>query len=427
MCETLKVFGTVFTAPEKNHLEFDQLQKSIPPKFIVYADFEAILKHPDDDMPTSVLQVHMPIAAGALLVDPYGGSQYKDFYGEDCVIEFMKHLEILSKQVYQWYQDNAHEPMRDLCEIEEEEHAMARHCYLCKKRFSNRKKGRKVRDHDHFTGYYIGAACNACNLARRIPKKPVLPVVFHNFRGYDAHHMLKHAANRFPNWEFSCIAQSSEKFQSVTAYVGKKSLPIRFIDSLQFLCSSLQNLSAMLQPDQKQFINGLQNELPDEARSGKGIFPYSFITSREVLDQLRDDLPPREEAFYDMLSDSVSVTEVDFERAQSVWQRCGCTSLKDYMLIYLKVDVYLLADVFQTFKKTAMHEDNLDPANVFGIPGLSWCAALRSMTRELQLLKDLDMYAFFETGIRGGMTFVNRHRAVRDESTQLLYIDINNL
>ena len=427
MCETLKIFGTVFTAPEKNHLEFDQWQKTIPPKFIVYGDFESILERPGDDLPTSVVQVHMPTAAGALVLDPYGGSEYKHFDGEDCVVDFMKHLEVVSKEVYQWYEDNAHEPMRDLCEIEEEEHREAAHCYLCKKRFNNRKKGRKVHDHDHFTGQYLGAACNSCNLARRIPKKPVLPVVFHNFRGYDAHHLLKHAANRFTSWEFSCIAQSSEKFQSVTAYVGKKSSPIRFIDSLQFLCSSLQNLSSLLQPDEKRFINSLRNELPEEARSGKGIFPYSFITSREVLEQLRDDLPPRDEAFYDMLSDSVNVTEADFERARSVWRLCGCTSLKDYMLIYLKVDVYLLADVFETFRKTAICEDNLDPANFFGIPGLSWCAALKSMSKELELLKDLEMYSFFESGVRGGMTFVNKHQAVHDAETQLLYIDINNL
>ena len=37
------------------------------------------------------------------------------------------------------------------------------------------------------------------------------------------------------------------------------------------------------------------------------------------------------------------------------------------------------------------------------------------------------MYEFFESGIRGGMTFVNRHQAARDAETELLYIDINNL
>ena len=183
----------------------------------------------------------------------------------------------------------------------------------------------------------------------------------------------------------------------------------------------------MLEPDQKQHIDSLRNELPDEARSGKGIFPYSFITSEEVLDEQRDELPPREIAFYDTLADSVTATEADFERAQTVWRLCGCTTLREYMLVYLKVDVYLLADVFETFRKTAMQEDQLDPANFFSIPGMSWCSALRSMTRELELLQDLSMYDYFEAGIRGGMTFINSHYTCRDANTELLYIDINNL
>jgi DNA polymerase type B, organellar and viral/Recombination endonuclease VII len=433
LCKEIKLFGTVFTPPEKTYLEFDQLSKTIPPKYIVYADFEATLEKPasaddedDEDDARSVLQLHLPIAAGSLTIGPYGDTEYKQFYGEECIVEFLKHLETLSKEVFEWYEACAHRPMRPLYEVEENEYDDAENCYLCKKQFTNAKSRQKVHDHDHFTGDFLGAACNACNLARRV-RKPFLPVVFHNFRGYDVHHLLKHAAHRFSSWEFSCIAQSSEKFQTVTAYIGKGYAPIRFIDSLQFLLSSLMNLGSMLQTNQKQYLNSLRNELPEEARTGKGIFPYSFVTGRDVLDEPRTDLPPREEAFYDTLSDSVNVSEDDFQRARTVWRLCGCTSLKDYMLIYLKVDVFLLADVFETFRSTARQEDGLDPANFLSIPGLSWCAALRSMSRSLDLLQDLEMYTFFESGIRGGMTFVNRHYACRNADTELLYIDINNL
>ena len=164
------------------------------------------------------------------------------------------------------------------------------------------------------------------------------------------------AASSFTNWEFGCIAQSSERFQCVTAYIDKEAVPVCIIDSLQFLCSSLLNLAAMLQPDEKRHINSLRNELPDEARTGKGIFPYSYITSRQVLDEPRQCLPSREEAFYDTLADTITVTAADLDRAQQVWRLCGCRSLKQYMMVYLKVDVFLLADVFETFRKTAMQE-----------------------------------------------------------------------
>ena len=111
-------------------------------------------------------------------------------------MEFLSYLDGLARQVQQWHQANAHHAMRPLVEDQEEEHEETVNCYLCKRAFDNDRR-RKVRDHDHFTGDYLGAACNKCNLARRV-RKPVLPVIFHNFRGYDAHHLLKHVAHSFP-------------------------------------------------------------------------------------------------------------------------------------------------------------------------------------------------------------------------------------
>ena len=96
------------------------------------------------------------------------------------------------------------------------------------------------------------------------------------------------------------------------------------------------------------------------------------------------------------------------------------------MLLYLKLDIYLLADVFESFRETAIIEDTLDPLHYYSIPGVSWDSALKSMPRPLELLSDHTMYNFFESGIRGGMTFVNKHR-VTEHDGELLYIDVNNL
>ena len=41
LCDDLQVFGTVYTTPAKADLKFDQWQKTISPKFIVYADFQS--------------------------------------------------------------------------------------------------------------------------------------------------------------------------------------------------------------------------------------------------------------------------------------------------------------------------------------------------------------------------------------------------
>ena len=60
-------------------------------------------------------------------------------------------------------------------------------CYICKKEFN--KKSYKVRDHSHYTGKYIGAAHNMCNLRYKIQEE--VPIVFHNGSTYDYHFIIK--------------------------------------------------------------------------------------------------------------------------------------------------------------------------------------------------------------------------------------------
>ena len=89
-----------------------------------------------------------------------------------------------------------------------------------------------------------------------------------------------------------------------------------------------------------------------------------------------------------------------------VWTTCGCQTLGDYHDIYLKSDVYLLADVFENFRSTALSTYGLDPAHYFTLPGFSWDALLRTTAIELELLTDIDQHLFIERG----ELFVHFHR-----------------
>jgi len=426
ICLKVKLMGTLFTLPEKDSLEFSDWSKMIPPKFIAYADFESILE-PQNELGVrsttnrEIIQTHKPVAAAFLMLKP-NGNQYEEFFGLECVVDFLTRLEIHAKRIKMWYDQNSHVAMQLLTTEQQNSFNRSNVCYMCTKMFTEGNS--KVREHDHFSGSYLGAACSKCNFARRI-KKPFLPVAFHNLKGYDMHHILKHAVSQFKHWELQCIPQSSEKFLSLVVYI-KNCVTIRFIDTLQFLPSSLSNLANLLEAHEKAFTNSL-NELPWNARSGKGIFPYSFATSVQVLEEDRQSLPPIE-AFNDALAGgSLRITSDQYETAKQIWESTECTKLRDYLMLYLKVDIHLLADVFEKFRSTALEQDKLDPANYFSIPGFSWAAALKMMPHKIDLLQDMDMYEFFEAGIRGGMTFVNRHYAVKDENVDLLYVDVNNL
>jgi len=166
----------------------------------------------------------------------------------------------------------------------------------------------------------------------------------------------------------------------------------------------------------------------------KGVYTYEYMVSYECFDEIK--LPPKE-AIYSQLS-RMHISDADYQHGQQVWSAFRCQTLGDYHDIYLRTDLLLLADVFETFRSMSMQHYGLDPAHYFSAEGMSW-DALRKMTKvEVELLTDIDMHLFMEKGLRGGVCMASKRFAkannpqcseydITKPNSWIMYLDANNL
>ena len=298
-------------------------------------------------------------------------------------------------------------------------------CYLCQKPLLEKYYIDAVKDHCHLTGKYRGAAHHNCNLKLRInPKTDQIPVVFHNLRGYDAHHLMQAMANL--QKEVKCVANNMEKYITISVD------GLRFINSLNFLQGSLDSLVKATPKEAIKITSTISNG--SDLLYKKRIYPYEYMDSFEKFSETS---LPKKESFYSKLNDE-HITEDEYAHAKTVWETFECKTLGDYHDLYVKTDVALLADVFENFRKLCLQQYGLDPAHYFTSPGLSWDALLKKTGVELELFTDHEMHMFVERGIRGGISMVSKRYAKAnnplvsgyDESkpnSYIMYLDANNL
>ena len=97
-------------------------------------------------------------------------------------------------------------------------------------------------------------------------------------------------------------------------------------------------------------------------------------------------------------------------------------------MLYLKMDVLHLADVFKYFVEKATLEYSINPLYSYSLPGYTWKAGLKITTIKLDFTKDKHLLLLLGNNIRGGISSVMGPRYFEsDGNTKLLYIDANNL
>ena len=442
LCTREDYISTLHILPEpESTIKFVNWKYKTWAPFVIYADLESLLLPVDRRTgSTHLYQNHQPCAASALLCStvPAMDKQFYLFTGENSVNQLLDQLIIWETTIVEYLKQNCR--MKPLTRQQQEDHNNAVVCCICHRQ--NRPfdpdtpNDRKVADHDHVTGYYIGAAHDECNRKRRVVYD--IPVFFHNFRGYDSHLIVTAMSNaQYRTRGIEVIGQNMERYMQV-----KWGTNLVFRDSFMFLTSSLESLVQSLRKTDEHKFTHLESLMTTRYPNAdyklllrKGVFPYEYLSS---FDKFNDhELPPRESFFSTLRGEECS--QEDYDYAQRVWTAFGCRTFEDYLKLYLASDVCQLADVFQNFRSMCSGNYDLDPAYFVSAPQLAWNSMLKMQNLELELISDPEMYRMIQPNIRGGICHASGRYArannkymgalyrPNEPESFIMYIDATNL
>ena len=184
---------------------------------------------------------------------------------------------------------------------------------------------------------------------------------------------------------------SSSMSVEVGKYIDKnsqekpKEIDLRFINSINFRSSSLDSLVNMACGGNTFFGFNNYNKSENKLLIRKGIYPYKYMDNLHRFSETT--LPPKS-SFCSILNmsgvsnqDYEHVSNQDYEHTCKVWKDFGIRNLGECHNLYLKTDIFLLANIFKAFRKVCLDNYGLNPAHFYTAPGLAWKACLQHFVR----------------------------------------------
>ena len=203
------------TLPSDSTFSYTSFSAEESPAVVCYSDIESYI--------TPQTKEHCPYAIGMYPVyhkhfnEKRKAATMRTWTGEKCLQNYLAYLDRFVRELDTQIDSLTNQAMI-IDPTEQYAFDIATHCPRCKTEFTTGGTHGKVRDHCHITGKYRGPLCHKCNSRLRF-KRRILPVVFHNFKGYDSHLICKQAIGEMPGWHLSVIPVTHEKYMSLRASV----------------------------------------------------------------------------------------------------------------------------------------------------------------------------------------------------------------
>ena len=140
-------------------------------------------------------------------------------------------------------------------------------------------------------------------------------------------------------------------------------------------------------------------------------FPYEWIRKENIYDE---KMPPIEN-FYSSLK-LQNISKEEYDETLRIYKELKCKNVKDYLEIYMKLDICLPADIFNVFRNIIWNQFKIDCCKYITSCSLSLDLMLKYTRVKIQLFKDITMFDFTDSSIMGGVCLASGNIADDDNN-----------
>ena len=268
----------------------------------------------------------------------------------------------------------------------------------------------KVVHHDHAfeNNNILGFICRECNL--QIKNDRSIPIYFFNGMKYDNSILLKSLCDFYKNeMTLNCIGNSCESFKMIDFKFKNMKYSLKLLDICNFIKGSLSKSSENLL-DKDKIITKKHFSDNFELLKEKACFPYEWLTKENIYDK---ELPSIDK-FYSSLK-LQNISQKEYDKTLEIYKKLKCKNVKDYLEIYMKLDICLQADIFNAFRNTIWNKFEIDCSKYITSCSLSLDLILKYTKAKIELFKEITIFDYTDSSILGGLCIASQNIADNDD------------
>ena len=264
----------------------------------------------------------------------------------------------------------------------------------------------KIVHHDHCLekNNIIAYICKECNL--QIENNKTIPMYFFNGMKYENSIILKSICGIFKNNVLlNVIGNSCESFKMIDFKFKKIKYSLKLLDMYNFIKGSLHDLSKNLN-DKDKIITKQHFSDNFELVKYKTCSPYEFIAKENTYNEI---LPSIENFYSSLKLDGIS--KEDYNKTLEIYKKLNCNNIKEYLDIYLKLDICLQADIFSVFRNCIWDKFEIDCSKYIASCSLSLDLMLKYTGVKIELIRDISIFDYVNSSILGGICIASQNIA----------------